>query len=374
MWGDCLDRRTLVRAFLVGSVCIGLALPAGALELLGTEILPGDQRRLTLMTSESFAGASVSTPITVVSGIRPGRTLCLTAGIHGDELIGVEVVRRAVEELDAQTLTGSVIAIPIVNPHGFRRSSRYLPDRRDLNRFFPGRAYGSAASRIAFRVFDGVIKHCGLLIDFHTGSFHRTNVAQLRADVRDPAIAVFAKQFGTPVVVHSAGQPGTMRRAAVDIGIPAITYEAGEPMRFEVSEIEAGVAGIHRLMVSLGMVEGPATDVPDQRTYYRSRWVRVDEGGILLTSVQLGERVERGAALGTVIDPISNHRSVVRSPYRGTIVGMALNQVVIPGFAAYHVGIAGGSPSGQDEGYPDAGSSEDLEPQELQDHDVRPEE
>jgi len=237
-----------------------------------------------------------------------------------------------------------VIAVPIVNPHGFRRSSRYLPDRRDLNRFFPGHPGGSSASRIASALFQNVVLHCDRLVDFHTGSFHRTNIPQLRADLRQADVLEMARGFGVELVLHSEGQTGTLRRAAMDAGVTAITYEAGEPMRFQAEEIERGFEGTRQLLATLGMLGRPArSDGPE--IFYLSRWVRVNDGGIFLTDRELGESVDAGEVLGTVTDPVSNDRSQVIAPVSGRVIGMALSQVVIPGFAAFHIGLPGDAPT-----------------------------
>jgi predicted deacylase len=268
--------------------------------------------------------------------------VCLTAGVHGDELNGIEIVRAVFEKARPDALSGTLIGVPVANLHGFRRSSRYLPDRRDLNRFFPGHPNGSSASRIAWSLFDGVTRLCDALVDFHSGSFHRANLPQLRANLESPASLTLARAFGGGVVVHSAGAPGTLRRAANDVGIPAVTYEAGEPMRFERTEIGRGVDGVHNVLVELGMLEGRPRPLDRQQVYHRSRWVRVNDGGIFLTDRTLGERVERGDVLGSVTDPVSNHRSDVIAPFAGQIIGMAVPQVVIPGYAAFHLGIDDG--------------------------------
>jgi predicted deacylase len=310
-------------------------------ELLGETIGPGEKWLLSWISTESFAGGLVPIPVRVARGAHPGPTLCLTAGIHGDELNGIEAVRRLLQEIEPSELRGMVIGVPIVNLHGFRQASRYLPDRRDLNRHFPGRATGSAASRIAHSFFQQVIIHCEALVDLHTGSFHRSNVPQVRADLTDSGAFELAKAFGSSVVVHHVGEPGTLRRAAADVGIPAISYEAGEPMRFQPAEVEEGVRGVRELLARKGMLSSRPRRGQRQEIYYRARWVRVDDGGILLSNVELGDSVEAGDELGVVTDPISSERAIVRSPYDGRVLGMALNQVVIPGFAVFHIGIRG---------------------------------
>ncbi len=337
------------RAALLGiGACVGLfsvALaqepPTPAFEVLGETIQPGELRRLGLETSESFAGVSVSTPVTVAHGAHPGPVLCLTAGIHGDELNGVEIVRRVVERIDPTALSGTVVAVPLVNPHGFRRSSRYLPDRRDLNRYFPGNRLGSSASRIAYHVFESIIRHCELLVDFHTGSFHRTNLPQIRADVRNPALLRLARRFGASIVLHNKARQGTLRYAANEIGVLAITYEAGEPMRLTDSEIEPGVEGTLRLIAGMRQTLSGTPSGGTQEVYQRSSWVRVNEGGILIAAANLGDWVDAGTILGAVTDPITNEKSFVAAPRRGRVIGKAFDQVVIPGFAAFHLASKG---------------------------------
>jgi hypothetical protein len=322
----------------------------GPFEILGKTVAPGEKRRIPLAATESFAGAPVPTPVLVARGRAPGPTQCLTGGVHGDELNGIEIVRRALEQTDPESLSGTLIGAPIVNVHGFRRGSRYLPDRRDLNRYFPGSERGSPASRIAYAVFQKVVLRCEALVDVHSGSFHRTNLAQVRGDVRDERVLRLARGFGAPIVVHHAGRAGTLRRAALEAGIPAITYEAGEPMRFQRDEIERGVRGVAGLVRALGMSDAApasadpaAADDPAPReptVFLRSRWVRVDDGGILTTSVGLGERVAEEALLGLVIDPIGGQRAEVRAPFAGLVIGLAQDQLVIPGFAAFHIALS----------------------------------
>lgn len=328
----------VVPVFLGAAVAAQPTKPPAPLEVLGRAVDPGVRLRLELEVSESFAGVPISTPIVVTRGVESGPSLCLTAGVHGDELIGVEIVRRVMEWLDPAKLNGTVIGVPIANPHGFRRSSRYLPDRRDLNRYFPGRVRGSSASRIAHTLFDSVIRHCDFLVDFHTGSFYRRNVPQTRADLRDPKVDALARRFGAPVVVHSAGQTGTLRRAATEVGIPAITFEAGEPMRFDEADIEDGVRGVRQLLAGLDMAPGRARR-EEPEVFLERHWIRVDDGGIFRASRKLGDEVTVGAVLGTVVDPFTNDRVEITSRFAGKIIGIALDQVVIPGFAAFHIGV-----------------------------------
>ncbi len=315
----------------------------GGLALLGQTIPAGTSQRLIWEGGGTFDGGSAEgIPVFVVNGNAPGPLVCLTAAIHGDELNGIEMVRRIMQDLDPARLSGGVVGIPIVNLQGFRRGSRYLPDRRDRNRFFPGNPTGSAASRIAHSLFTDVIRHCSGLIDIHTGSLNRTNLPQLRADLRNERVRQFADGFGGLVVVQSAGVPGTLRRAATDRGIAAVTLEAGEPGRLQSVEVRIGVDAIFRLFQQLGMLDRLRLLKQPKPVYYRSTWVRADDGGILFSLVRLGQVVSAGDILGTVTDPITNEQSLIYSPVRGRVVGMALNQVVMPGFATFNLGIEAG--------------------------------
>jgi len=312
---------------------------ANPLLLLGARVPPGTSTRLAWSPSQSLEGISVPTPVLVVNGASNGPTLCLTAAIHGDELNGIEIVRRVLYNLDPQELSGAVIGIPIVNLQGFRLSSRYLTDRRDLNRYFPGHPNGSSASRIADSFFSDVVRQCDALVDLHTGSFHRTNLLQLRADVTDPAIREITQGFGSTVVLQGKGAQGTLRRAAADNGIPAVTLEAGASMRLDEDSVLRGVEGIQTLLAHMKMTKRFRFWGNPEPVYYESRWVRANQGGILLSSVALGQSVKPGELLGTVTDPITNESIDIRSPLQGRVIGMALNQVVLPGYAAYHIGI-----------------------------------
>jgi predicted deacylase len=319
--------------------------PVQGLELLGEVVAPGTSRRLMWSSSRVFEGISAETPVLVVNGRREGPTMCLTAAIHGDELNGIEMVRRVLHDLDPKKVRGAVIGIPIVNLQGFRRGSRYLPDRRDLNRYFPGNPLGSSAARIAHSLFDEIIVKCDALVDLHTGSFYRTNLPQLRADLRYARIKELTQGFGGMAVLHSVAAPGTLRRAATDAGIPAVTLEAGEPLRLQTAKVSQGVSGIFRLLNEMDVVKRVQLLAPPEPVFYESTWVRANHGGILFTVVRLGQIVDDGDVLGTVTDPITNEQNLIYSPTKGRILGMALNQVVMPGFAAFRIGMETDAPT-----------------------------
>lgn len=313
--------------------------PNSSRSLLGVEVPPSTTSRLGWTPSRSFAGMAVDTPVLVVNGAWDGPTLCLTAAVHGDELNGIEMVRRVMYDLDPAKLHGMVIGVPIVNLLGFSRNSRYLPDRRDLNRYFPGNSRGSVASRLAHSFFNDVILHCNALVDLHTGSFYRTNIPQLRADMRNEMVAEFTNMFGSIPVLNTRGNRSSLRAAAVRAGIPAVTLEAGEPMRMQTDVVEEGVRAIKTLMEKNGMYPSFSLWAKPSPAFYRSSWVRANGSGILFSKVKLGDKIREGQVLGEVINPITNEKKEVVSKYNGRVLGMALDQFVLPGFAAYHIGI-----------------------------------
>jgi len=308
------------------------------LPLLGQTVEPGTFATLHWTPDQSFASIATPVPVLVAHGDKPGPKLCLTAAIHGDELNGIEMVRRLMYELEPDQLAGTVIGVPIVNLDGFRSGTRYLSDRRDLNRYFPGNKNGSAASRVASSLFSNIVSHCDYLVDLHTGSQKRVNLPQLRADLDNQDVVAFAKHFGGMTVLHSPGVSGMLRDAAVKDGIIAVTMEAGGPNRLETQAVNYGVQAIETLLENLEMRKASRFWSAPQPVFFESEWIRASQGGILLSEVKLNDKVKKGQILGTVTDPISNTGSAIIAPYNGRVLGMAVNQVVHAGFAAFRIG------------------------------------
>lgn len=310
------------------------------LPILDRLLVPGTKLQLEWRPEGGISTSEIPSPVIVVHGAKPGPSLCLVAGIHGDEINGVEIVRRVAHGLDPTRLSGTVIGVPIVNVFGYSRGVRYLPDRRDLNRYFPGTPRGSIAARIAHGFFADIVRHCDYLVDFHTGSFDRDNLPQLRADLTDGAVLEFTRAFGATLVLHSPGTKGMLRTAATAAGIPSVTFEVGAPARLQLAEIASAAAAIEGVLRKLGLRESEAEEagVAAPPTYFDSRWVRANSGGLLISEVALGQRVQENQRLGRVIDPVVNVERYVLAPYPGRVIGMAQNQQVLPGFAAFHVG------------------------------------
>ena len=312
---------------------------AQPLKLLESTVAPGSFASLTWESLDTSAASNLPATVLVAHGAARGPVYCLTAAVHGDELNGIETVRRILYTLDTGRLRGTVIGVPIVNVQGFNRGSRYLPDRRDLNRYFPGNRRGSAAARIAHSLFTHVIRYCDALVDLHTGSFQRTNLPQIRADLADPGALALTEGFGSAVVLHNGGQSGTLRAAATRAGIAAVTLEAGGPMQLQPDAVAASEAAIRTLLHTKGLYRVGDRTASAPPSYYRSSWVRTDHGGILASQVSLGANVAPGDLLGTVVDPLTNEQTTIRAPRAGRIIGMAFDQFVLPGYATFHLGV-----------------------------------
>lgn len=288
-------------------------------QMLDRFVLPGTRQRLSWRPPDGIGRGELPSPITVIHGAKPGPVLCLIAGIHGDELNGIEVARRIGDEVDATRLNGTLVVAPIVNVFGFTRNNRYLPDRRDLNRHFPGSRSGSIASRLAHGFFNDVVRRCDALVDFHTGSFQRSNLPQIRADLTNPDVLEFTRGFGNTLVLHSPGSRGMLRLAAVGTGIPAVTFEVGAPHFLEEQHIAPAADAIRSLMHRMGLLasEAHAGEAPVTPIYQDSSWVRTNAGGFLFSEVQLGQQVKPGERLGHVVDPITSRRSEILAPFPG---------------------------------------------------------
>jgi predicted deacylase len=315
----------------------------GPIDVAGREIWPGESQRFPYGGETSFESGFLDAPVFVARGKRQGPALCITAGIHGDEINGPETARRVFSWIDPEVLAGTVIAFPMVNAAGVRTGNRYMADRRDLNREFPGKLQGSVSAIVAYTLFTEIRNHCHYLIDLHTGSFARKNHPQIRVRKDDPRAFELARHFGVGIIVLGNGPRGSVRRAAGDAGIPSIIYEAGEPSRFDLEQIAAGVRGIDSVLSYINMVKGPTElEVPDSRIYTDTQWVRVPVGAgcYFFPSTNLGDTVTANQVLGTIIDPLTDRHTVIRATVDGEIIGLASAQIVLSGYALVHLGVS----------------------------------
>ncbi len=305
-------------------------------------VAPGRRACLEIPVARLPTQTDASLPVEVVHGRKAGKVLWLSAAIHGDELNGIEIIRQVLDGVDHKELCGTLIAVPIVNVFGFLQRSRYLPDRRDLNRSFPGSKRGSLAARLARLLLDEVVEPASHGIDLHTGSLQRTNLPQIRADLGDPETLRCALAFGAPVTLHAEQRDGSLRAAAAKRGKPVLLFEGGSAHRFEREAIEAGVRGVFGVMRAIGML--PAGDAPDDTAiHHRTKWVRARKSGLFRRDTELGAKVEKGQRLGRVGDVFGRSTVSVKAPTAGTVIGMALNPLVNLGDALVNIACAEGA-------------------------------
>lgn len=299
---------------------------------------PGRKVRIELPFAHLPSGTEASLPIAVINGRTSGPNVWVSGGIHGDEINGVEVVRKVMKALDAKSLRGALIAVPIVNPLGFLTRSRYVPDRRDLNRVFPGSARGSTASRLAHLFMSEVVAHCSVGIDCHTASAHRTNVPQIRADTEDPETLRLAKAFGAPFTIRSKLRDGSLRQAAAEQGIKMLLYEGGQADRLDEDAVQAGFHGVMRTLRSLGMIEAKLPRAAPTILVRKTQWVRARRGGLVEIAPKLGDTVEQGQIVASISDAFGLRPTGVKSPLSGYVIGRNLNPLVNPGDPLLQVG------------------------------------
>jgi predicted deacylase len=306
----------------------------------GVDVPPGTTNRLEIRAARLPTGDWLSLPVIAVHGIEPGPSLWLNAALHGDELNGMQIIREVLDHLDPEKLSGRILAVPIVNLFGFILQTRYLPDRRDLNRHFPGSKRGSLASRLAHLFMREIVARCHYGIDLHTGSLHRTNLPQIRADLEDETTRQIAEAFAAPMMFSARKLRGSLRAAATKKGVSILTYEAGEPLRFDAEAIDVGVAGILRVLDALGMreLEDDEKDAPPPSFEAKStHWLRAARSGVAHLGVRLGQMIEKGDVIGTIADPSGANEKKVRSRRGGLVIGYTNNPLIHQGDALVHL-------------------------------------
>ncbi|MFQ6550154.1 succinylglutamate desuccinylase/aspartoacylase family protein [Aestuariibius sp. 2305UL40-4] len=304
------------------------------------EIEPGTRRTIDLPVSVLSDHTPVNMSVHVVHGRRAGPVIFVSAGIHGDEVIGVEIIRRLLRTPSLKSLRGTLIAIPIVNAFGFISRSRYLPDRRDLNRVFPGGKTGPLASRLAHLFVEEIVAKSDLGIDLHSAAIHRTNYPQIRISPDSPEMEALATVFGAPIVIESPLREGSLRQAAKDAGRDVLLYEAGEGLRFDEVSVRAGLAGILRVMNHLDMIpaKGVSRAKAEPQFCKSSKWLRAPIGGLLRVFRADGDLVRKGDILAAVSDPFGEQEETVTAPFSGIVIGRAVMPVVNEGDAVFHLG------------------------------------
>jgi predicted deacylase len=300
-------------------------------------VRPGSRARVEIPVARFVTGEWLSLPVEVIHGRRPGPRVWLSGAIHGDELDGVEIIREVLAELDPGELSGAILAVPVVNVFGFVAESRYLPDRRDLNRSFPGKARGSMAARLAHLFMTEVVQVCSVGLDFHCGSDDRQNHPQVRVNEGEPGAARLARAFGAPVILPNKAPKGSLRHAAAKVGVETLVYEAGEAGRFTAEAVRVGVAGTLRVLRELGMIESAPEAPGTVREARTTQWIRAPRSGICRIDVPLGAIVRKGDRLGGVFELLGAKETRVRAAADGIVIGRRVNPLVHKGEAVVHL-------------------------------------
>lgn len=314
--------------------------------IAGHEIEAGQRKRIDLVLGTLYNHQEIHLPLEVIHGKKEGPVLLVSACVHGDEINGVEIISRLLARKQLRNIHGTLIIAPIVNVYGFLNHSRYLPDRRDLNRSFPGSEKGSMAGRLAHLFANEILSVCTHGIDLHTGAIHRSNLPQIRVDLDQEGILEIAQAFQVPVILDNPTIQNSLRYTAQQMGIPLLLYEAGEALRFDENAIRAGVKGVLGVMRHLNMLPKPAT-VRAEHSKHKplktpvisrsSYWLRSPQGGILRTQAQLGQFVAKGEVIGHVADPFGQRAEPITTRTAGIIIGISYLPLVEEGTALFHI-------------------------------------
>ena len=307
----------------------------------GGRVEPGETAEFRFPVSETYLGDPVRIPVTIINGERPGPTAFLSAGIHGDELNGIEVVREVAQEWSHEDLCGTLVCLPVLNVQGFQAQERYLPIyERDLNRSFPGKRNSTSSNRIAHSIYHNFIAPCGFGLDFHTSTRGRTNMFHVRANMDDEGAARLARAFGTNLIVAGEGSAGMLRQEATDDGIPTITLEMGEAHRFERELIDHALDGVRSVFAEYGIYRQETVRWPGWRTVIEEAsektWLRADAGGLVEMQYDRGDLVHEGETICRITNPFKSDATVVEAPFTGLLVGVLENPVVYPGNPLCH--------------------------------------
>ncbi len=303
------------------------------------EVLPGESRDVAVEVAKSYSGTTIKIPVHVKRGFEPGPTIFVSAAVHGDEINGAGAVRTLILDDSLELRSGTLVLIPVINVLSFERHARLLPDRRDLNRVFPGSLEGSLASRYARVVFDEVVMRCDYGIDLHTASVRRTNFPNVRGDLSNPEVLRLAEAFGCEVIVDGKGPKGCFRAAACAAGCPTMILEAGEVWKAEPAVIEYAVRGVKNVLNTLDMLDNKPTKPLYQCRINKTKWVRSDSAGFLHFHVAPGDLVEKGDPLATTSSLLGHAEEVICSPGEGIVLGMTTLPVTSPGGPICHLGL-----------------------------------
>jgi len=307
--------------------------------IAGTAIRPGEFREININIARLPSRTQIDTPIYVYRSPVDGPILALTAGMHGDEINGMEIVRQIIDKGYNKVLRGTVVCMPIINVYGFLNYSREVPDGKDVNRSFPGSKSGSLAARVAYHMTHDIIPHIDFGIDFHTGGAMRTNYPQVRCMMQEPKNVELAAAFHAPFTIDSPFRPHSLRQTASKKGKNIIVFEGGESLRMDFHAIEEGIQGTLRMMKHLNMIDQAPPAKHENKIIWNSSWIRAHSAGIFHPQIQAGELIHKNQLVGSITDPFGEYKEQIKSPVMGYVVGLNNNPVVNAGDALLHVGM-----------------------------------
>jgi uncharacterized protein len=299
----------------------------------------GERQTIEIPVPSLYTHTELELPVHVFHSKRPGPVLFLSGAVHGDEINGVEIIRRVIHTKGINRIRGTLIAIPVVNIYGFINQERYLPDRRDLNRSFPGSKKGSLTGRMANLFLEEIVSKCTHGIDLHTAAIHRENLPHIRAVLDDDETEKMARAFTSPLILNTSIVDGSLRKAAEKLGVSVIVYEAGEALRFDEVSIRAGVRGVISVMRNIGMLPQLKSKrrLIEPIVAQSSKWIRAPQSGILRVIKPLGSKVSKNELLAIVSDPFGEVEEEILSPLSGIIIGRANLPLVNEGEALFHI-------------------------------------
>lgn len=294
-------------------------------------IQPGETRNVSLAISQSYSARDVVIPIRVIRAKEPGPTVFVTAALHGDEINGTGAIRQIIQDDSFRLTSGTLLLVPVLNLLAFDRHSRYLPDRRDLNRCFPGSPTGSLAARMAWNIFQAIVERCDYGIDLHTASVRRTNYPNVRGDMKDKKIKRMVDAFGCEININSVGPAKSLRREASRAGCPTIVMEGGEVWKVEPGVVENAVRGVKNVLRDLKMLDGELESPNYQISVEKTKWIRAEKGGFLQFHVSPGDLVDKNQPLATNLTLLGREQSVISSPFDAVVIGMTTLPATSPG-------------------------------------------
>lgn len=320
------------------------------LTIAGNPIACGESKKIEMPVARLYTDTQMTMPIYVKRAKKAGPTVFISAAIHGDEIIGIEIIRRLMRRKQLRLLCGTLIFVPIVNVYGVLHKSRYMPDRRDLNRSFPGSEKGSLTGRFAHQFLHEIVNQCDYGIDLHTGAIHRSNYPQIRADLSDAETLALAQAFNVPVILNSDLRDGSLRQCADESQCKILLYEAGEALRFDEFSIRAGEKGVLNVLRHLGLLRQLSSKTAkavktakkpkvEPIVAKKSAWLRATSSGIVNDKAKMGDSVAAGDILAEISNPFGELLDVVKAKKRGIIIGKQNIPLVQEGDAMFHVAL-----------------------------------